>query len=166
MSSPALDWKTLVAGATLPSVVLEVTEQTVILVPVSTWDLFPGHHSPAYARAQGRQDMYLNTVALQGIADRAVTDALGLQTWVVRRKLSMVDSVYPGDVVTGAATATQVRTPTTADPSPSSQTIHGAGDVVRRRGIEADFTVEMSTARGLVLRAEITACCYHHEGAS
>ncbi|MFV2179670.1 hypothetical protein ACFHW2_42550 [Actinomadura sp. LOL_016] len=141
-------WDTIGQGDTLPEIVLEVTEQTVILVPVATWDLFPGHHSPAYARAQGQQDMYLNTIALQGVVDRTVTDALGPQTWVMRRKLEMLGSVYPGDTLSGAATVTAVRR--RSDPEAA----------------EADFAIEVSTGRGSVLRAEVTACRYHYEGKS
>ena len=129
-------WDVLTVGAELPEIALEVTEQTVILVPVSTWDLFPGHHSPAYARSQGQPDMYLNTIALQGVADRSVTDHLGPDAWVVRRKLAMVDSVYPGDRLSGAAVVTALH-----------HDEHGA---------EAAFALEMSTARGLALRAELT----------
>jgi 3-oxo-4,17-pregnadiene-20-carboxyl-CoA hydratase beta subunit len=143
--SPA-GWDTLAAADVLPAIALEVTEQTVILVPVSTWDLFPGHHSPSYARAQGQQDMYLNTIALQGIADRAITDALGPRTWVMRRRMRMTGSVYPGDTVTGVATVTAVR--------PSAMPA----------SIEADFAVELSTGRGPVACAQTTACRYHREG--
>lgn len=138
------NWETLAEGTDLPEVALEVTEQTVILVPVATWDLFPGHHSPAYARGQGQPDMYLNTIALQGIADRSVTDHLGASAWVVRRKLAMVDSVYPGDRLAGRARVLAVR-PEAADGTP---------------GPEADFSLEMSTGRGPALRAELTVRRY------
>jgi len=149
-SVPVRDgWASLAVGELLPEVVLQVTEQTVILVPVATWDLFPGHHSPAYARAQGQQDMYLNTIALQGVADRAVTDSLGPRTWLVRRKLEMLGSVYPGDTLRGAATVVAIRR--------RSLDTAGSPD----GSVEADFGVEMSTGRGPVLRAEITARRYH-----
>ena len=157
-SVPVRDgWASLAVGDVLPEVVLQVTEQTVILVPVATWDLFPGHHSPAYARAQGQQDMYLNTIALQGVADRAVTDSLGPRTWVVRRKLDMLGSVYPRDTLRGAATVVDVR---------RSTPVGTPAAAVSQDSIEADFTVDMSTGRGPVLRAEITARRYHHQGRS
>jgi hypothetical protein len=143
---PVPGWDTLAAGDVLPAIALEVTEQTVILVPVSTWDLFPGHHSPSYARAQGQQDMYLNTIALQGIADRTITDALGPRTWVTRRRMQMVGSVYPSDTLTGVAAVAAVR----PSPAPGS--------------VEANFEVELSTVRGVVVKAQTTACCYHREG--
>jgi acyl dehydratase len=130
-------WEALAAGTELPEIALDVTEQTVILVPVATWDLFPGHHSPAYARSQGQQDMYLNTIALQGLADRSVTDVLGPETWVVRRKLAMLDSAYPGDRLTGGAKVVAVRR-------------EGAN-------VEADFVLEVATSRGPALHAELTA---------
>jgi acyl dehydratase len=137
-------WEDLAEGAVLPEIALEVTEQTVILVPVATWDLFPGHHSPSYARSQGQPDMYLNTIALQGIADRSVTDHLGAGTWVVRRKLAMLDSVYPGDRLAGRARVLALRRD-----APGSTP-----------GPEADLSLEMSTRRGPALRAELTVRRY------
>jgi acyl dehydratase len=136
-------WADLAVGDVLPETVLEVTEQTVILVPVSTWDLFPGHHSPGYARAQGQRDMYLNTIALQGLVDRAVTDHLGADAWVTRRKLAMLGSAYPGDRLAGTAEVVAVRrgTPETVD-------------------VEADLTVEFTTGTGPALRAEVTVRRY------
>lgn len=133
-------WMDLTVGSKLPEIALDVTEQTVILVPVATWDMFPGHHSPDYARAQGQQDMYLNTIALQGVVDRTVTDHLDEKAWVRRRKLAMLDSVYPGDRLTGAATVTAVRSD--------------------GNSIEADATVDMSTSRGIALRADLTVQRY------
>jgi acyl dehydratase len=132
-------WDDLAVGDVLPETVLEVTEQTVILVPVSTWDLFPGHHSPGYARAQGQRDMYLNTIALQGLVDRAVTDHLGPDAWVTRRKLAMLGSAYPGDRLAGTAEVVAVR--------------RGAPETV---DVEADLTVEFTTGAGPALRAEVT----------
>lgn len=133
-------WQRLAAGAVLPETALDVTEQTVILVPVSTWDLFPGHYSPGYAHAQGQQDMYLNTIALQGVVDRSATDHLGPEAWISRRKLAMIGSVYPGDRLEGAASVLAVR----CDGSSPS----------------ADLVVQMSTTRGPALRAELTVQRY------
>lgn len=164
MTEPSLHdgWKTLTEGDELPEVALEVTEQTVILVPVATWDLFPGHHSPAYARAQGQQDMYLNTAALQGVVDRAITDALGPRTWVVRRRLNMLGSVYPGDTLRGAATVLAVRRS-----APTTSTVGATQAAVAATSpVEADFSIDMATRRGPVLRAAITACRYYKEGTS
>lgn len=135
--SALASWDHLTVGVELPEFFLDVTARTVILVPVVTWDLFPGHHSPEYARSQGNQDMYPNTITLQGIADRAITDTLGPETWIARRKLVMLDSVYPGDRLTGAAQVVGVRRD---------------GD-----GVEADFTLVMSTGRGVALQVETTA---------
>ena len=139
-------WDELAEGSVLPEVALTVTDLTVILVPVATWDLFPGHHSPAYAQAQGQQDMYLNTIALQGIADRSVTDHLGADAWVIRRKLAMLDSVYPGDRIAGSALVVALRRDATDN----------------TRHVEADVVLEMSTGRGTALRAELTVRRYTH----
>jgi hypothetical protein len=129
-------WSTLYPGDELPEISLDVSELTVILVPVSTWDMFPGHHSPGYARHQGQRDVYLNTIALQGVADRAVTDHLGPESWVRRRKLAMLGSVFPGDRLHGRARTLAVR--------------------AAEESIEADFAVELSTDRGPAVQAELT----------
>lgn len=133
-------WDELTPGCVLPEVVLDVSEQTVILVPVATWDLFPGHHSPRYARSQGQPDMYLNTIALQGVVDRTATDALGPATFVARRTLRMLGSVHPGDRLSGHATVSEVR-----------------HDPQRPGGpLEADLSVRLSTGRGVAVEASLT----------
>lgn len=129
-------WVDLRPEEELPEIALAVSELTVILVPVSTWDMFPGHRSPSYARKQGQQDVYLNTVALQGVVDRTVTDHLGPDAWVRRRRMSMLGSVFPGDLLRGRA-----------------RTLAVSGDADAR---EAMFAVELSTGRGTAVKAELT----------
>ena len=57
-------------GASLPEISLLVTYQKIVMTPMATWDLFPGHNDPSYAQQQGQKSIYLNTVVLQGFADR------------------------------------------------------------------------------------------------
>jgi len=89
-------------GQELPPVTLEVTYEKVVMTPMATWDLFPGHNDPFYAQSQGQKSIYLNTVVLQGFADRVVTDWAGPATFIARRKMAMKASVYPGDTLTGS----------------------------------------------------------------
>jgi acyl dehydratase len=91
-------------GFQLPEISLEVSYEKVVMTPLATWDLFPGHSDPFYAQGQGQKSIYLNTVALQGFADRVATDWAGPSAFIARRKLSMKASVYPGDVLTGRGT--------------------------------------------------------------
>jgi acyl dehydratase len=71
------------------------------MTPLATWDLFPGHSDPFYAQGQGQKSIYLNTVVLQGFADRVATNWAGPETFIARRKMMMKASVYPGDTLTG-----------------------------------------------------------------
>jgi acyl dehydratase len=100
----AMAYETDIAeGLELPEITLNVTYEKVVMTPLATWDLFPGHNDPFYAQRQGQKSIYLNTVALQGFADRVATDWAGPSAFIARRKMVMKASVYPGDVLTGSA---------------------------------------------------------------
>ena len=94
-------------GDAVPPITLAFDFTKVAMVPFGTWDFFAGHHDPAAARAQGQKDIFLNTGAFQGIADRIVTDWTGPATFIARRKMQIVGSVYPGDTLTGGGTVTR-----------------------------------------------------------
>jgi hypothetical protein len=89
-------------GVELPPIVLPVSYEKVVMTPLATWDLFPGHNDPFYAQHQGQKSIYLNTVALQGFADRVATDWAGPAAFIARRRMVMKASVYSGDVLTGS----------------------------------------------------------------
>lgn len=97
-------------GDKLPEVTLEVTYATVATVLGATWDTFPGHHDPEFARAQGQQDIYLNTFALAGFLDRVALQWAGPEWFIRRRALRMTASVYPGDFLVGTGTVTDTGT--------------------------------------------------------
>ncbi len=99
---------TAVEGAELPEISLTVTYEKVVMTPLATWDLFPGHNDPFYARSQGQKSIYLNTVVLQGFADRVATDWAGPAAFIARRKMMMKASVYPGDILTGMGRDTRL----------------------------------------------------------
>lgn len=92
----------IVVGLELPQVELSVSYEKVVMTPLATWDLFPGHCDPYYAQKQGQKSIYLNTIALQGFADRVATDWAGPAAFIARRKMVMKASVYPGDVLVGS----------------------------------------------------------------
>lgn len=94
--------KEIAVGLELPEIALDVTYEKVVMTPLATWDLFPAHNNPFYAQRQGQKSIYLNTVALQGFADRVATDWAGPDAFIARRKMVMKASVYPGDVLTGS----------------------------------------------------------------
>lgn len=97
------------AGEELPRVEELVSFRRVIMTPGATWDYFPGHHDPEYARAQGQPTIYMNTMHLMGFADRMVTDWSGPATFLVRRRVRLHNSVYAGDTLVGTGRVSGTR---------------------------------------------------------
>ena len=99
--SGRLDWAAVVAPSELSDVADDLlTYERVIMNPGSTWDYFPGHFDPDYARAQGQPTIFVNTMHLAGFVDKAAIDWAGPLSRVVRRSISLVRSVYAGDTMT------------------------------------------------------------------
>ncbi|MGQ0481934.1 MAG: hypothetical protein ACT4O0_13065 [Pseudonocardia sp.] len=87
-------------GAEITPVSLPITYKRVCINAASTWDWFPGHHDPEYARAQGQQNIYLSTLFYHGFIDRGLNDWAGPDALIRRRKISMIKSIYPGQTAT------------------------------------------------------------------
>lgn len=100
MSAPGMPQ--VVAGQALPEIRLAVSFEKVVMTPMATWDLFPGHCDPHFAQQQGQKSIYLNTITLQGFADRVATDWAGPQAFIARRRMAMKASVYAGDELIGS----------------------------------------------------------------
>jgi acyl dehydratase len=90
------------AGEELPRVEDEISYRRVIMNPGTTWDYFPGHHDPEYARAQGQPTIYVNTMHFLGFIDRLLTEWAGPRSFLVRRKVSTHQSIYAGDTMVGS----------------------------------------------------------------
>lgn len=137
-SYPQKLWAQAAQSEVLPAIELPVSYARIIHNAASTWDYFPGHHNPEYARAQGQPDIYVSTNFFHGFVDRFVTDWGGPETFILRRRLRMVASVHPGD------------------------TMRADGKVVRHYHSDegaglVDIDIRISTARGLCVPASITA---------
>jgi acyl dehydratase len=100
----------VVEGEELPATSDLITYRRVIMNPAATWDFFPGHHDPEYARAQGQPTIFVNTMHLMGFVDRLVAEWGGPRTFLARRKVSLHRSVYAGDTMTGAGKVVAKRT--------------------------------------------------------
>jgi acyl dehydratase len=96
-----LDWNEITVPTDLPEVVEEASYQQVVMNAGTTWDYFPGHYDPGYAKAQGHPTIFVNTMHLAGFADRVATDWAGPASRVVRRKMTLAGSVYAGDSMVG-----------------------------------------------------------------
>ena len=101
-----MNWDDIAEGTPIPSVVDEITARRVIQNPGATGDYFPGHWDPDYARRQGQRAIYANSLHIFGLLDRAVTEWAGPKSFLVRRNVRLVSSMYAGDTVTVSGTVT------------------------------------------------------------
>ncbi|MGB5110069.1 MAG: hypothetical protein WBO08_00065 [Mycobacterium sp.] len=87
-------------GDEITPVSIPVTYKRICMNAAATWDWFPGHHDPEYARSQGQQTIYLSTLFFHGFIDRGLSDWAGPDALLRRRKISMIRSIYPEQTAT------------------------------------------------------------------
>ncbi|MGV0793797.1 MaoC/PaaZ C-terminal domain-containing protein [Mycolicibacterium sp. XJ1819] len=92
-----MTWDDVMVPTELAEVVDPVDYQRVVMNPGATWDYFPGHYDPEYARRHGHPTIFVNTMHIAGFVDRVATDWAGPHSRVVRRKVSLLGSIYAGD---------------------------------------------------------------------
>lgn len=109
-----LDWHDISVPIDLPEVIDEISYQRVVMNPGATWDYFPGHYDPVYAERHGHPGIFVNTMHLAGFVDRIATDWAGPYSRVVRRKVSLLGSMYAGDSMVGRGRVVDKRCDTTA----------------------------------------------------
>lgn len=97
-------------GDVLPSISLAITHTRICQNAAATWDWFPGHHDPEYARRQGQRTIYLSTLFFHGFVDRLVTDWAGPDAFIRRRRIRMIRSIYPDQTATATGHVTATRT--------------------------------------------------------
>jgi len=114
-----LSWDDIAAPIDLAEVVDTIDYQRVVMNPGATWDYFPGHFDPDYARRHGQPTIFVNTMHIAGFVDRIATGWAGPYSRVVRRKVSLLGSIYAGDSMVGRGRVVGKR-------------VESAGDVLRR----------------------------------
>ena len=112
-----LDWHALTVPIELPEVVDEISYERVVMNASATWDYFPGHFDPEYAKRQGHPTIFINTMHLAGFVDRVATDWAGPYSRVARRKIALAGSIYAGDTMIGRGTVVAKRC-NTSGPKP------------------------------------------------
>ena len=112
-----LDWQALTVPIELPEVVDEISYERVVMNASATWDYFPGHFDPEYAKRQGHPTIFINTMHLAGFVDRVATDWAGPYSRVARRKIALAGSIYAGDTMIGRGTVIAKRC-NTSGPKP------------------------------------------------
>ncbi|OBJ58658.1 MaoC family dehydratase [Mycobacterium sp. 1423905.2] len=128
-----LSWHELDLPMDLPEVVDEITYQRVVENAGATWDYFPGHFDPDYARRQGNPTIFVNTMHLAGFADRVATQWAGPTSRVVRRSMRLAGSIYAGDTMVGRGRAVAKRCDTSVDPPRLLVDVHI--DVTNQHGV-------------------------------
>jgi len=75
MTTPtALRSREVKAGDELPPFELNLTATLVVAGAIASRDFMPAHHDPAFAKAQGAPDIFLNILTTNGYVARYVTD--------------------------------------------------------------------------------------------
>lgn len=97
-------WQT---GTTLAPIRLPLTLRRAIQAVAGTRDYYPFHHDDAFARANGAEGIFFNTMFLQAFAGRVVNEWFGPDAFLRRLEVAMVGSNYVGRTLeaTGAVTA-------------------------------------------------------------
>jgi acyl dehydratase len=70
-------WGDVQEGEELPGFSLTLTATRMVLQVSGTQDVYPVHHDPAFARAAGHADIFLNTAFIRGCFCRLLTDWMG-----------------------------------------------------------------------------------------
>jgi acyl dehydratase len=100
IQAAGLRFDDVAVGDEITPVSIPVTYKRICMNAAATWDWFPGHHDPEYARSQGQQTIYLSTLFFHGFIDRGLGDWAGPDALLRRRKISMIKSIYPGQTAT------------------------------------------------------------------
>jgi 3-hydroxybutyryl-CoA dehydratase len=70
-------WEDVQEGEELKGFSLGLTMTRMVLQVSGTQDFYPIHHDPAFARAAGHADIFINTAFIRGCLCRLLTDWMG-----------------------------------------------------------------------------------------
>jgi acyl dehydratase len=102
-------WDEIAVPTGLAEVVDEISYERVVMNAGTTWDYVPWHYNPEYARDRGHPTVFVNTMHLAGFADRIATGFGGPRSRVIRRKVSLIGSIYAGDSMVARSRVTGKR---------------------------------------------------------
>jgi acyl dehydratase len=100
------EWK---AGDKLEPISLDLSLRRAIQAVAGTRDYIPFHHDDQYARENGADGIFFNTMFLQGFVGRAASEWFGNDAFPRRLEIAMHASNYVGRTLTaeGAVVATR-----------------------------------------------------------
>jgi acyl dehydratase len=97
------------AGDTLPTVSIDLSLRRAIQAVAGTRDYYPFHHDEKFARENGADGIFFNTMFLQAFAGRAACEWFGNDAFLRRMEIAMRGSNYVGKTLTTEATIAGVR---------------------------------------------------------
>jgi acyl dehydratase len=86
----------IAVGDELPLFELPVTTTVIVAGAIASRDFMPAHHDPAFARAQGAPDVFMNILTTNGYVARFVTDWSGHQAMLKSIKIRLGAPAVPG----------------------------------------------------------------------
>ena len=81
-------------GDQLSEITLDLTLRRAIQAVAGTRDYYPVHHDAEYAKANGAEDIFFNTMFLQAFVGRAVCEWFGNDAFPRRLEITMRGSNY------------------------------------------------------------------------
>ena len=93
----------------LPSISLPLTLRRAIQAVAGTRDYYPFHHDEQFARENGVEGIFFNTMFLQAFAGRCATEWFGNDAFLRRLEIAMRAPNYVGRTLTVDAAVTGVR---------------------------------------------------------
>ena len=100
------EWK---AGDTLEPISLELTLRRAIQAVAGTRDYYPFHHDEQFAKENGAEGIFFNTMFLQGFVGRAAAEWFGNDAFLRRLEIAMRSSNYVGRTLTAEGTVASTR---------------------------------------------------------
>jgi acyl dehydratase len=92
-------WEDVREGDDLAGFALELTTTRMVLQVSGTQDVYPVHHDPAFARAAGHADIFLNTAFIRGCLCRLLTDWIGPDGFVKSLSFQMRKPNLVGETI-------------------------------------------------------------------
>ena len=86
----------IAVGDELPRFELALTSTLIVAGAIASRDFMPAHHDPAFAKAQGAPDIFMNILTTNGYVARYVTDWAGPEAIVKSIKIRLGAPAIPG----------------------------------------------------------------------
>jgi acyl dehydratase len=86
----------ITVGDELPPFELNVTSTVIVAGAIASRDFMPAHHDPAFARAQGAPDVFMNILTTNGYVARYVSDWAGPEAMLKSIRIRLGAPAVPG----------------------------------------------------------------------